>query len=159
MRGIVLVATAARALARPLPAPIVGRVLGDAAVHLAGHGVTSGATRGAVGREAHRAHVQATHDSFIGTSSAARVGFLVGMSRMDYRKGLARIAVPTTVLVGTHDRLTPVSRARVMAAGIPGAELVVLPGMGHMLPLEAPDAVADAIIAKGALAPTLVGQT
>ena len=91
VRGIVLVATAAQVLPRPLPGPIVDRVLGDAGLaRLADRGITSGATRGAVGREAHRAHVQATHDAFVGTSGAARAGFLVGMSRMDYRTGLAQ---------------------------------------------------------------------
>ena len=54
-------------------------------------------------------------------------------------------AVPTHVLVGTADRLTPVTDARALADGIRGARLSVLPGLGHMLTYEAPDAVADAI--------------
>lgn len=54
-------------------------------------------------------------------------------------------AVPTRVLVGTADRLTPVSQARALADGIRGARLSVLPGLGHMLTYEAPAVVADAI--------------
>jgi pimeloyl-ACP methyl ester carboxylesterase len=69
------------------------------------------------------------------------------MSAMDYRGGLASIGLPTTVLVGTKDRLTPPRMARILAEGIPGAELVVLRDAGHMLPLEEPVAVADAIAA------------
>ncbi len=108
-------------------------------------------TRGALGRVPHRAHVVATRDGFFGTSAAARVGLLSGITAMDYREGLRDIGVPTTVLVGTHDRLTPPRRARVLAAGIPGAELVVLPDAGHMLPMEEPERVAEAIEERAAV--------
>ena len=53
--------------------------------------------------------------------------------------------MPTRVLVGTADRLTPVSDAWALTHGIRGARLSVLPGLGHMLTYEAPDAVADAV--------------
>jgi pimeloyl-ACP methyl ester carboxylesterase len=146
VRGIVLVATAARITPRPLTPALVDLALGDVALApLRGGARGLAMTRGAVGRHAHRAHVQATADAFFGTTSAVRSGFFTAMTAMDYREGLADIAVPTTVLVGTHDRLTPVRRARVLAERIPGAELVVLPGAGHMLPLEEPERVADAI--------------
>ncbi len=54
--------------------------------------------------------------------------------------------MPTHVLVGTKDRLTPVRWARSLHDGIPGSQLTVLPGKGHMLMHEATDVVADAII-------------
>lgn len=44
--------------------------------------------------------------------------------------------IPTTVLVGDRDVLTPVHHARRLADGIRGARLVIAPGAGHMLPLE-----------------------
>lgn len=158
VRGIALVSTAASAMSRPLPAVVVHRLLGDAASGiLTKRGV--GLSRGAVGVRAFESHVRATGDAFAATSGAARAGFLVGMSRMDYRAGLASISVPVRVLVGTHDRLTPVARARVLAERIPGARLDVLPGFGHMLPLEAPDELADAITALGALAPVPATST
>lgn len=148
VRGIVLVATAAHVFPRPLPAGLVAPLLGDAATtRIARRGLA--VTRGAVGVEAHEAHVQVTYDAFAATSGAARAGFLVAMTHMDYRDGLADIAVPTTVIVGTHDRLTPLARARLLAGRIPLAELVVLPGLGHMLPLEAPEVVAAAIAELG----------
>lgn len=152
VRGVALVATTAKSLPRPLPGAVVHRVLGDAASARLAHPGREIMSRGAVGVQAHRAHVEATHAGFAGTSGAARAGFLVAMSAMDYRNALASIGVPTTVLVGTHDRLTPPARARVLVQGIPGAELVVLQGMGHMLPLEAPEQVADAIAALTGLA-------
>jgi pimeloyl-ACP methyl ester carboxylesterase len=152
VRGIVLVATGAFVLPRPLPGPIVDRMLSDRALRPLARGrVGLAMVRGSVGRSPHRAHVEATRDAFFATSARARAGFLTGMSSMDYRKGLAGIAVPTTVVVGTHDRMTPIQLAKVLVRGIPGAELVVLPDAGHMLPLEEPDAVADAILARSAV--------
>jgi pimeloyl-ACP methyl ester carboxylesterase len=57
----------------------------------------------------------------------------------------ASVTVPSVVLVGTHDRVTPEAVARDLAAALPTAELRVLPGVGHALPLEAPDELVDAI--------------
>jgi pimeloyl-ACP methyl ester carboxylesterase len=44
------------------------------------------------------------------------------------------------VVVGEEDVLTPPDHSREMATRIPGARLVVLPGAGHLSPLETPDA-------------------
>jgi non-heme chloroperoxidase len=143
VRGIVLASTAAQAVPRPLPTFAVNAVMGEGATkRLASR---TGLSRGAVGKAAYRDHVIATHEAFAGTAGAVRAGFLVGMSRMDYRKGLASVGVPTRILVGTRDRLTPMPRAKVLARAIPGARLTVLPGMGHMLPLEAPGEIVDAV--------------
>lgn len=60
-------------------------------------------------------------------------------SRPDSVSMLAEISVPTLVLVGEEDGLTPPAVAREMAARIPGAQLEVLPGAGHLSPLEAPE--------------------
>lgn len=57
---------------------------------------------------------------------------------------LARI--PTTVLVGTSDRLTPASHSRAMAAALgPHCELVLVPGCGHSVNVTRPGIVDDAI--------------
>lgn len=150
VKGIVLVATAAHlGVRRPLPDGVATLLLGDAInVGLSRAGLL--ATRRAVGVKAYKAHVEATHRAFASTAGNVRSGFFVGMWHMDFRDGLADVRVPTTVLVGTHDRLTPVRLARVLAERIPGAELEVLDGAGHMLPLEEPDRVAAAIEARTA---------
>ncbi|MGY1726781.1 alpha/beta fold hydrolase [Geodermatophilus sp. SYSU D01062] len=54
----------------------------------------------------------------------------------DRTADLARVAVPTLVVHGEHDALVDVSGGRATAAAIPGAELLVVDGMGHDLPRE-----------------------
>lgn len=66
-------------------------------------------------------------------------------TRVDERPALARVAVPTLVLAAAHDRLCPPERHEEIAALVPGARLVVLDGVGHLSPLEAPAAVAAAL--------------
>jgi pimeloyl-ACP methyl ester carboxylesterase len=53
---------------------------------------------------------------------------------------LEEVAVPTLVIVGGDDRLTPPRASEVLAAAIPGARLEVLPGAGHLSNIEAPEA-------------------
>ncbi|MBM4363068.1 MAG: alpha/beta hydrolase [Deltaproteobacteria bacterium] len=48
---------------------------------------------------------------------------------------LGEVRVPTLVLAGTEDRLVPIAGLRLLAAAIPGAELVEYPGVGH-IPME-----------------------
>lgn len=63
------------------------------------------------------------------------------LGRPDSRPGLGAIAVPTLVLCGRQDALTPLAVHQEMAEGIPGASLVVIEDSGHMTPLERPQAV------------------
>jgi pimeloyl-ACP methyl ester carboxylesterase len=67
------------------------------------------------------------------------IGALEAMrTRDDVTSRLSGIAVPTLVLVGADDALTPVDAATTLAEGIPGAQLVVLPDVGHVSNLEGP---------------------
>lgn len=58
---------------------------------------------------------------------------------------LGEIEVPTVVIHGEDDPLIGVSGGKATAAAIPGAELVLIPGMGHDLPAGVWDRVADAV--------------
>jgi pimeloyl-ACP methyl ester carboxylesterase len=58
---------------------------------------------------------------------------------------LAGIRVPTTVIHGTADPLVHVSGGKATARAIPGAELVLVPGMGHDMPIELWPVLLDAI--------------
>jgi pimeloyl-ACP methyl ester carboxylesterase len=67
-------------------------------------------------------------------------------------KWLHRLTMPTLILWGDADRLIPVGQAAVWAEHIPGAEVKILPGVGHLMfdeSREAVDAVAE-FVAEGA---------
>ncbi|MFF8832551.1 alpha/beta fold hydrolase [Streptomyces sp. NPDC015131] len=71
-----------------------------------------------------------------------RVAWSRVLATLDLAAGLAELTVPTAVLVGSADRLTPPVHARALAAALPDcAGLEELPGIGHMTPVEAPEAV------------------
>ena len=65
--------------------------------------------------------------------------------RPDSTELLPQIAVPTLVVVGEQDVLTPPADSESMASAIPGARLVKIPGAGHLTPMERPKAVAEAL--------------
>jgi non-heme chloroperoxidase len=102
--------------------------------------------RGAVGRHPRQAHLLATRDAYLSLPTDVRRSFLIALQDMDFRAGLASVAVPTTVVIGSRDLLTPPRLGRALAAAIPGARLVELPGAGHMLPYEEPDRLAEIIL-------------
>ncbi len=62
-----------------------------------------------------------------------------------FDRSLPEIGIPTLVLVGEHDVLTPPADSEAMAAAIPGARLVTVPGAGHLTPMERPGAVSAAL--------------
>jgi pimeloyl-ACP methyl ester carboxylesterase len=70
---------------------------------------------------------------------------------------LGRIQAPTLVLHGELDALAPAGNARLLAARIPDAELVLVPGAGHAYPLERPELsfrlLADWLERRGPIAP------
>ena len=68
------------------------------------------------------------------------------IGRPDSRPDLPGIRVPTLVLVGDRDPLTPPIRAREMADALPDANLVIVPDCGHASTLEQPDAVNAALL-------------
>jgi 3-oxoadipate enol-lactonase len=65
--------------------------------------------------------------------------------RPDSRPSLAAIRVPTLVIVGEQDTITPPAGAKAMAAAIPGASYVELPDAGHLPNIETPIAFHSAV--------------
>ena len=65
--------------------------------------------------------------------------------RPDLVASLASIAVPTLVIVGEHDAITPPAGAEKMSKAIPNSTYVVIRGAGHMAPMEQPQQVSDAL--------------
>lgn len=75
----------------------------------------------------------------------AQVG--IALSELELHEALARLTVPTTVIAGEKDRLTPPGHARRIAEMLPClSELLVLPETGHMAPLERPEVVSLALV-------------
>jgi len=91
----------------------------------------------AFGPRPERAAVARTLAQIAGTDRHSAGGFRKALGRHELRDALAQYAdVRTVVLAGELDRLTPLDHARTIAEAIPGAELVIYPGSGHMLPYE-----------------------
>jgi pimeloyl-ACP methyl ester carboxylesterase len=51
--------------------------------------------------------------------------------------------IPTLVVVGEADVLTPPDQARAMSDAIPGARLAIIAGAGHLPPVEQPGATTE----------------
>jgi len=87
-------------------------------------------------------YVQATREVILRTPPEGIAAALRGMAqRKDVTSQLATIDVPTLVLCGEHDGISPPAEMRQIAAAIPGAEYVEIADAGHMAPLENPLAV------------------
>lgn len=150
IRGLVLVATAARFSRLTIPRRLAHRIIGDAAsTRLAAR--SPGRVRRAFGPGAGPAHFQVLHDSIVATPGSTRADCLVAISAMEYRDRLGQVSVPTRVVVGSHDRFTTPARSRALTDLISGAEMTFLDGIGHMVPLEAPEAVVAAVAAVTAV--------
>ena len=85
--------------------------------------------------------VESTRQVMNSARPAAIAAAQRGMAaRPDMSSFLRQITVPTLVIVGEHDVISPVAEMREMAERIPGAEFVIVPDAGHMAPLENPAA-------------------
>lgn len=67
------------------------------------------------------------------------------LAAFDVRSRLAEIGAPVLAVAGNHDEPTPVSSLSEIAAGVRRGRLVVLPGVAHLAPAEAPSEVARLI--------------
>jgi pimeloyl-ACP methyl ester carboxylesterase len=74
-------------------------------------------------------------------------GDLVACDAFDAMERLGSVRAPASVVVGQHDRLTPPKYAAFLRERLPGAGILVVPGAGHMVAIEAPDAVTGAAAA------------
>jgi pimeloyl-ACP methyl ester carboxylesterase len=88
------------------------------------------------------------HAILSSTSPVGVAAALRGMAgRPDSTGTLERIDVPTLVVVGDQDVITPPSDARAMHQAIRGSRLEVIAGAGHMTPVEAPERFAAVLSA------------
>ncbi len=105
-------------------------------------------TRFLFGEPARPRDVGLVVDQLINCPPATMSGFYRDCMRHERTAALAAYdGIPTVVLVGSADLLTPPRHARRIAGAVRGARLVVCPRAGHMLPLERPRLVSDELVA------------
>lgn len=127
---------AVRGISRPLAAPTSWF-----ASHLPGGSMPGSdlglvATRAAFGEHPSPSQVALTQRVVASVPARVTGPLTIEILNFDGAAGLGAIDVPTTVVAGTNDTFTPFRQAEALAGGIPGAELVVLDGCGHMVMLE-----------------------
>jgi pimeloyl-ACP methyl ester carboxylesterase len=79
------------------------------------------------------------------TPDGVAQGSIAMAHRPDSRPDLPTIDVPTAVVVGEEDEITPLELTKVMSDAIPNATLSIIPGAGHLANLEAPTAFETAL--------------
>jgi pimeloyl-ACP methyl ester carboxylesterase len=88
-----------------------------------------------------------SEDMIHDTPIATLVEFLHALEVHDESAALPVLArIPTMIACGDHDVLTPVKHSDEMAAVLRDTELVIVPGAGHLVQLEAPDVINDALV-------------
>nr|WP_223205126.1 alpha/beta hydrolase [Gordonia jinghuaiqii] len=109
----------------------------------------------ALGPNARKAHVDFVDDMIGACPPRSRAGWGSAMGKLDVTAGLEALTVPTTVVVGTEDRLTPRVHAEQIADVLRRngnlRDLVVYEGVGHMSSIEAAEsfnALLDEVVAE-----------
>jgi pimeloyl-ACP methyl ester carboxylesterase len=107
----------------------------------------------AFGPDASPAQVAFYERMLIACPPDVRADVAIALSEIELHHALPRLTVPSLVIAGELDKLTPPSHAKRIAEELPQLErLIVLPGCGHMGPLERPDEVNDALAELAAAA-------
>jgi 3-oxoadipate enol-lactonase len=100
-----------------------------------------------IGPKATEAHYQRLVESMAMLHKASYIKTVEATTHYDRRAVLSRIAVPTLLVFGGADPLTPPSIGEHMRAEIAGARLVVLPDAGHLINIECPEAFNRTLLA------------
>lgn len=90
------------------------------------------------------ARAEVTYDRGWSVSGVTRHSLAV-LTQRDRTRDLARVTVPTAVVHGLADPMVSVSGGRATSRALRGSELVLVPGMGHDIPVELHGLVADVI--------------
>lgn len=143
-RGVVehqrLTPDSVRTLTRPVN-PLVGRTFLSTPVPLPSNRLTSRFTHYlALGPKARAAHVDFSDELISRTSPVSRAAWGAAMYGLNVIAGLEAISVPTAVVVGSEDRLTPPLHADFLAKALDRNGVLLTydtyPEAGHMVPIE-----------------------
>ncbi len=88
--------------------------------------------------------VEKAREQMLSMRSAVIYGDYLACSKFDLSGKLGKIRVPTQVIVGDRDKMTPVALNRQLDSNLKNSQLTVIPDCGHMVMLEKPNAVAGA---------------
>lgn len=134
--GLVLVATGARL--RVAPTILEG-------IRDAFESTAETITRLAWSPEAPARLTKLGHQALLETGPDTLLGDFIACDRFDAIERMGEIEVPALVIAGTADQLTPVKYARFLVQQIAGADLLTVEGAGHMVMLERPTGVTQAV--------------
>lgn len=134
--GLVLAGTGARLRVAPA---LLAQVQADFA------GAVSGIIQNVFAPSAPPALTRAAHARMLEINPRVLLNDWRACDAFDVRARLGEITAPALVLCGTEDQMTPEKHARFLADALPHAEFKLFPGAGHMLPLEQPEAVTEAV--------------
>jgi pimeloyl-ACP methyl ester carboxylesterase len=99
-------------------------------------------------RERRAQVIEAIHEEMVRITPRAVAGALRGMAaRPDRSAELPRLTLPTLIMVGEDDVITPPAESRAMAQAIPNAQLKIIADAGHLAPVEEPVECNRAILA------------
>jgi pimeloyl-ACP methyl ester carboxylesterase len=132
LRGVVLVGTGAKLRVFPRLFELMERDYGDGVAFVTQY-AWSPASPTSLRESGSRAMLE--------TPSAVTLGDFLSCDAFDVMTRVGAIRLPTLVIVGEDDQLTPPKYAEFLADNIPGSALVRIPQAGHYVQLEQPDEV------------------
>ena len=149
--GVVLISASSRlplianpALRRLVP---VARGIAPAVDWGRGFNSFSVVRRWGLGPNAQERHVDMTNEMILRAPTRVITDFHPMFAALDVRRALETLSViPTVVVAGTHDAVTPLSHSRRIADGIAGSSLVILEDTGHMAMFEEHTRVTEMIL-------------
>jgi 3-oxoadipate enol-lactonase len=96
-------------------------------------------------QERHPELMRGRREAFLRTDPNAFRAACDALASLDLRAELGAVKVPVLVLVGEHDEATPPPMSHELAAGLPHAELKIIPGCAHVPQLQSPRQFLDAM--------------
>lgn len=135
--GLILIGTSARLRVSPILLESIQTEFTTAATFIGKYGW---------GPTAPKQMVTLSQEQLLDNDSAVVYNDFLACDQFDIRAEVNKIELPTLVIAATEDKMTPLKFGRSLAESIPGAELVVIEGVGHFIAQERPGEVATAVI-------------
>jgi 3-oxoadipate enol-lactonase len=89
--------------------------------------------------------MQGRREAFLKTDPEVFRAACAALAQLDLRPELAKVKIPVLVLVGEHDEATPPPMSHELAAGLPQAQLEIIPGCAHVPQLQSPEIFLEVI--------------